>query len=63
MKDGDTVRSLDNRSIGKFVKVTEYTGYIDGGSWRTPECTIKDITQYWKVVPAIGGNKNRTPFD
>jgi hypothetical protein len=56
MKDGDMVRSKFNNSVGKFVKVNEYNGYIESiddsaGQWRTPECTIKDIAQYWRVIP------------
>jgi len=56
MKDGDMVRSKFDSSVGKFVKVSEFTGYIasiddSAGAWRTPECTIKDIAQYWRVIP------------
>ena len=56
MKDGDMVRSKFNNSVGKLVKVSEHTGYIESlddeaGAWRTPECTIKDIAQYWRVIP------------
>jgi hypothetical protein len=54
MKDGDIVRSKFNNSVGKFVKVSEFTGYIESiDEWRTPECTIKDIAQYWRVIPNV----------
>ena len=58
MKDGDMLRSKFNNSVGKFVKVSEHTGYIESidnsaGNWRTPECTIKDIAQYWRVIPNV----------
>ena len=58
MKDGDKVQSTFDKSVGKFVKVSENTGYINSiddsaGAWRTPECTIKDIAQYWRVIPNV----------
>ena len=58
MKNGDKVRSTFDKSVGKFVKVSEYAGYIESiddsaGAWRTPECTIKDIAQYWRVIPNV----------
>lgn len=61
MKNGDKVRSKDNRLVGRFVVVTEYTGYIDGDGWRTPECTIKDLLQYWKVIERAD-NIDALPF-
>jgi hypothetical protein len=67
VKDGDITRSTFNGLVGKFVKKSEFTGYVESvddsaGSWRTPECKIKDITKYWKVIE-IAHNKDTLPFD
>jgi hypothetical protein len=67
MKNGDSVRSTFNGLTGTFVQKSEHTGYIESindsaGSWRTPECKIKDIMQYWKVIE-IANDKNTLPFD
>jgi hypothetical protein len=67
VKDGDITRSTFNGLVGRFVKKSEYTGYIESeddsaGSWRTPECKINDIMKYWKVI-GIANNKNTLPFN
>jgi hypothetical protein len=67
VKDGDITRSTFNGLVGRFVQKSEHTGYIESvddsaGSWRTPECKIKDIMKYWKVIDIANG-KNTLPFD
>jgi hypothetical protein len=67
VRDGDITRSTFNGLVGRFVKISEQRGYIESvddsaGSWRTPECKIKDITKYWKVIE-IANDKNTLPFN
>jgi hypothetical protein len=61
MKHGDTVRGKEG-TVGKFVQVDAYTGYVDGKGWRTPDCLIRDIKTYWKVVASSADDKNKLPF-
>jgi hypothetical protein len=66
MKDGDITRSTFNGLVGRFVKISEQTGYIESvddsaGRWKTPECTIKDILKYWKVIISAD-DKDTLPF-
>jgi hypothetical protein len=66
VKDGDIIRSTFNGLVGSFVKTSEQTGYIESvddsaGRWKTPECSIKDISKYWKVIKSAD-DKDTLPF-
>jgi hypothetical protein len=66
VKDGDITRSTFNGLVGRFVKISEQTGYIESvddsaGRWKTPECAIKDILKYWKVIVSAD-DKDTLPF-
>jgi hypothetical protein len=65
LKPGDKARNKETYLEGVFVKVTDYTGYIQGGDestgrWRTPECTIRDLLKYWKVIAHDDDKNPRT---